>query len=115
MIDCVSIDIGEDLVSDLPWKTEQWRVGGIGNAAEHPVSYVCSYQDGKLTSCRENRDCEGDLEEGLGGGLEEHLEEHSEELLEERLAERAELDDLAGEELQAELQPDPGVLWSIPS
>ena len=99
MIDCVSIDIGEDLVPQLGGKTEQWRVGGIGNAAKQSVSCVCSYQDGKLTSCRENRDREGDLEE--------HLAEH--------LAERAELDDLDREKLQAELQPDPGVPWSIPS
>jgi len=111
VIDRVSIDIGEDLVPQLGGKTEQWRVSGIGNAAKHSVSYVCSCQEIKLTSCRENRDREGDLE----GGLEEHLEEHSEELLEERLAERAELDDPADEELQAELQPEPGVSWSISS
>ena len=33
LINCFSIDIGEDFVSDLPWKTEQWRVRGVGDAA----------------------------------------------------------------------------------
>jgi len=85
VIDCVSIDIGEDLVPQLGGKTEQWRVSGIGNAAKHSVSYVCSYQDEELTLVRVDRDCE------------------------ERLAEYAEQDRLDREKLQPELQPDPGV------